>query len=129
VFGAGIHRVNPQLVTKSIVGPLVVGSVLAIAIPSLLVYSSIQVFGKTQTVLYRQSVRVLDSNALLVALDDPAAQLLIFQAIYPAALIMVAFFYCCRLGVRLGRHVMQSIRDDAYLIGRRLHNVDGSVDH
>ncbi|KAI8584471.1 hypothetical protein K450DRAFT_216574 [Umbelopsis ramanniana AG] len=107
VFSAGILRANTQLVTKSIIGPLLLGSVLAITIPSLLVYSSIQVF----------------------ALDDPAAQLLIFQAIYPAALIMVAFFYCCRLGVRLGRHVMQSIRDDAYLIGRRLHNVDGSVDH
>jgi hypothetical protein len=42
--------------------------------------------------------------------------------------MMLAFFYCCKLGVRLGRHIMQSIRDDTYLIGRRLHNVDGSVD-
>jgi hypothetical protein len=45
VFGAGITRADILLATKSIIGPLMAGSVLALLLPSLMVYGSIQALG------------------------------------------------------------------------------------
>ncbi|KAG2172819.1 hypothetical protein INT43_000169 [Umbelopsis isabellina] len=110
VFGAGITRTNIMMATKSIIGPLMLGSVLAILLPSLIIYGSIQTLG------------------MYVSLNDTAMQLFFFQSIYPATLFVLGCIYLCKLAIRLARHIMQSIRDDTYLIGRRLHNVDGSIE-
>lgn len=64
----------------------------------------------------------------MLAPNDSVAQLFIFQSIYPATLFVLGCIYLCKLVIRLARHIMQSIRDDTYLIGRRLHNVDGSIE-
>lgn len=45
VFGAGITRTNIMQATKSIIGPLMAGSVLGILLPSLIIYGGIQTLG------------------------------------------------------------------------------------
>lgn len=61
---------------------------------------------------------------LLIALTNPEIRIKIVQIAYPTALAGFAAYYLIKLGSRIGTRLAQNIREDNYLIGRTLHNLE-----
>lgn len=48
----------------------------------------------------------------------------LLQMAYPIALIGIGGYYLSKIGSRIRTRLVQNIREDNYLIGRTLHNLD-----
>jgi E3 ubiquitin-protein ligase DOA10 len=61
---------------------------------------------------------------LFLAIDDPSIKILIFRCAYPILFCLLCLGLVAYVGVRLIKIWLRSIRDDTYLIGKQLHNLD-----
>lgn len=48
----------------------------------------------------------------------------LLQMAYPIALVGIGGYYLGKVGSRIRTRLVQNIREDNYLIGRTLHNLD-----
>jgi hypothetical protein len=59
-----------------------------------------------------------------IARTNPELRVKLVQIAYPTALIGIGTYYIGKVGSRIGTRLTQSIREDNYLVGRTLHNLD-----
>ncbi|KAI9486479.1 MAG: hypothetical protein EXX96DRAFT_549207, partial [Benjaminiella poitrasii] len=85
-----------------IIGPLILTSIAAITFPLLTAYINIKVIAQADTELRTKLVQIA----------------------YPIALVGIGSYYLGKIGSRMGARLAQTIREDTYLIGRNLHNLD-----
>ncbi|KAI8375652.1 hypothetical protein EDC96DRAFT_496042 [Choanephora cucurbitarum] len=102
VFREGIHNMNVKLCITRIVGPFLLFSLAAIGFPSIIAYINLKV----------------------IARANPELRFKFMQIVYPAALIGVGSYYLTNFIYKIGTRLADNIREDNYLIGRTLHNLD-----
>ncbi|ORZ19049.1 hypothetical protein BCR42DRAFT_450178 [Absidia repens] len=101
-FRRGITNVNLRFLCAKILMPFCVFCLAALLLPLLSAYAMVQLFVS----------------------DDLSNKIKVAQLMYPASMLALVSYYAVRLGIRLGHHWVQSVREDHYLIGRTLHNMD-----
>ncbi|ORY93848.1 hypothetical protein BCR43DRAFT_551551 [Syncephalastrum racemosum] len=94
--------VNTWALTRSLVLPIVLGATGAIVTPGAVALSAIRLLGLT----------------------DPAMHLAMFRCAYPIAFCVVMLGGLLVLLTRLVRVWLKAVRDDTYLVGKQLHNLD-----
>ncbi|KAG0184839.1 hypothetical protein DFQ28_010358, partial [Apophysomyces sp. BC1034] len=99
VLGNGMLLVNPWGVTRSVVLSVTSIELAAIVIPGILAWG------------------------LGHVLDDPLMQLVVFRCIYPIVFFLSAAVMASVMCSKLFDAWMRKVRDDAYMIGKRLHNI------
>ncbi|CEG71873.1 hypothetical protein RMATCC62417_07529 [Rhizopus microsporus] len=102
VFQGGIGRMNIRQCLRDIVGPVLFVSTLGVCLPPLMAYIDL---------------KFLDNM-------DNDLKLRLLRVTYPTALIGGMILYLIKLGTRIGRGWSETIRDETYLVGRVLHNLD-----
>lgn len=105
VFQGGINEMKVETCIMKLLGPLLFVTMNATALPVLPAYFKI---------------KFIDNN--LERNDEMTMKLL--QMGYPIALVGVGSFYLGKVGIRFRSRLVQNIREDNYLIGRTLHNLD-----
>ncbi|KAI8060101.1 hypothetical protein BC940DRAFT_281271 [Gongronella butleri] len=63
-------------------------------------------------------------NVHILAPSDMAVRIRIVQLMYPVSMIGLGGYYIGRAGSRISRQWIDTIREDHYLVGRTLHNID-----
>ncbi|KAI8393645.1 uncharacterized protein BYT42DRAFT_609419 [Radiomyces spectabilis] len=101
----GVMQLNPWGITRTIIVPMVVGSIAAISIPGILAWGVVQMLAK----------------------HDPSIQLAIVRCMYPGVFCLIVVILMCILLTKLAKIWMKTVRDDTYLIGKRLHNLEDST--
>ncbi|CAG8434077.1 5282_t:CDS:10 [Diversispora eburnea] len=102
ITGRGIRLLNVKLATTAFIIPIGGTALTAIILPALTAMAII----------------------FLTGIDDTVTMALIYRYIYPVFLAMVFGYRLQRHMTQLIRGWMQSVRDEEYLIGRRLHNIE-----
>ncbi|KAI7906868.1 uncharacterized protein BX663DRAFT_547977 [Cokeromyces recurvatus] len=102
IFQDGIHKMKIKLCIVKLLGPLLLVSLAAIFLPLLTAYINIKIIAQTDTELRARLVQIA----------------------YPIALIGITSYYLGKIGTRMTTRLAQNIREDNYLIGRTLHNLD-----
>ncbi|KAI9275859.1 hypothetical protein BDA99DRAFT_496639 [Phascolomyces articulosus] len=102
VIGGNVWEINTLRITKSTIAPLIGGSTAAIVVPGLLSVAAVKLFG----------------------IDDSALQLALFRCAYPVVFCLGIFMGTLILCTKLFRIWLKAVRDDTYLIGKRLHNLE-----
>ncbi|KAI8882007.1 hypothetical protein K501DRAFT_252110 [Backusella circina FSU 941] len=105
----GILQADCWAITSTIAAPVILGSLVAIAIPGIISWGVLQFLDPTS-----------------FSSSDYSVQISVIRYIYPATfcafiVLLVAFIIKKLLGMWI-----QTIRDDTYLIGKRLHNINDS---
>ncbi|KAL0090879.1 hypothetical protein F4703DRAFT_1835583 [Phycomyces blakesleeanus] len=100
IFGNDPMQLNPWVVTRSIAAPVVMAAVAAIAVPGIVAWGLTQLLG------------------------DKIDQLVLLRFIYPAVLLLLVLVGAWILCARLLKVWLRVARDDAYLVGKQLHNLD-----
>jgi hypothetical protein len=59
-----------------------------------------------------------------LAPNNPEIRVKLIQIVYPLALSSIGAYILVRLGSRLVTRLVQNIREDNYLVGRTLHNLE-----
>lgn len=59
-----------------------------------------------------------------IARTNPELRVKLVQVAYPTALVGIGTYYLSKLGTRISRRLTETIREDNYLVGRTLHNLD-----
>jgi hypothetical protein len=126
----GILQADSWVVTITIAVPVILGSLVAITIPGIISWGVLQLLGKfindgymTILVFTIIAFHKLDST------PDYSVQVSVMRYTYPItfcafAILMVAFIIKKLLDMW-----MQTVRDDTYLIGKRLHNINNPQDN
>lgn len=60
----------------------------------------------------------------MIARNNRELRIKFLQIVYPFSLIGIAMFYLGKFGSTIGVRLAQSIREDNYLVGRTLHNLE-----
>ncbi|GET00217.1 RING finger membrane protein [Rhizophagus clarus] len=102
ITGRGIKHLNVQLATTVFIFPIGGSALAAVILPALTAWVIISTFGIT--------------NANSIAL--------IIRYIYPVFLALILGYRVQRQMGQLVDSWMQAVRDEEYLIGRRLHNIE-----
>lgn len=95
-------NLDTRHITRNTIVPIISGLLGAIVVPSLLATMSIYVF----------------------AIDDPSIKILIFRCAYPILFCLICLAIIAYAATRVLNMWLRIIRDDTYLIGRQLHNLD-----
>ncbi|KAI7895814.1 uncharacterized protein EV154DRAFT_296354 [Mucor mucedo] len=102
VFRGGIGEMDVVASFKKLLGPLLFASGVAICLPFVVAYVNMKVVART----------------------NPELRVKLVQVAYPTALIGIGTYYLSKMGSQLKRRLTQTIREDNYLVGRTLHNLD-----
>ncbi|GAN09252.1 hypothetical protein MAM1_0254c08777 [Mucor ambiguus] len=105
VFQEGINEMKIETCCMKLLGPLLFVAMNATCLPFLPAYINVKILGNN-----------LERN------DQVTMKLL--QMAYPIALVGVGSYYLGKVGSRFRTRLVQNIREDNYLIGRTLHNLD-----
>ncbi|KAI9020804.1 hypothetical protein CLU79DRAFT_218346 [Phycomyces nitens] len=97
----GISNIHLWSITRSLLGPVVFGLLIGVISPGALAMGGIHA----------------------IPISDPATQILVFRYSYPATMCITLVFGLFTGSVKLVRLWIQNIRDDTYLVGKRLHNL------
>ncbi|OAD72934.1 hypothetical protein PHYBLDRAFT_187244 [Phycomyces blakesleeanus NRRL 1555(-)] len=97
----GISNLRLWAVTRFLFAPVVFGLFIGIILPGILAMGVIRA----------------------IPISNPVTQLLVFRYSYPAVLCITILFGLFTGSIKLIRLWIQTIRDDTYLIGKRLHNL------
>ncbi|ORX59731.1 hypothetical protein DM01DRAFT_1301140 [Hesseltinella vesiculosa] len=100
-FRHGVSRLDVRLLFTKVMGPLCSICLIAILLP----------------------LAVALFNAQFLA-NDLATKIKLLQLMYPISLLGLVGYYLGLLGSRASRRWVETIRDDHYLVGRMLHNMD-----
>ncbi|KAI9301460.1 hypothetical protein BJ944DRAFT_271471 [Cunninghamella echinulata] len=100
LFGNGITRVSSWDITRSLLVPVILGTILAISIPGIMAWGCVQL------------------------LDDASRMLILVRWMYPIVFSILFSFFICYLFTKLIKIWAKTIRDDTYLIGKQLHNLN-----
>ncbi|KAI7900493.1 uncharacterized protein BX663DRAFT_488410 [Cokeromyces recurvatus] len=104
IIGEGIMQADLWTLTRTIIIPVILSALLAITIPGIISWSILQ---------------TLDSNMK----NDPFTRITITRYTYP---IVFGLFVFVLIGLALKKLFniwTETVRDDTYLIGKRLHNL------
>ncbi|KAL9545879.1 hypothetical protein MBANPS3_006933 [Mucor bainieri] len=105
IFQGGINEMKVETCCKKLLVPLLFVTMNAACLPFLPAYINVKILGNN-----------LERN------DEMTMKLL--QMAYPIALVGVGSYYLGKVGSRFRTRLVQNIREDNYLIGRTLHNLD-----
>ncbi|KAI9022885.1 hypothetical protein CLU79DRAFT_751144 [Phycomyces nitens] len=100
IFGNDPLQLNPWTVTRSIAAPVIMATVAAISIPGIVAWGLTQFLG------------------------NEIDRLVLLRFIYPAVLLLLVLVGAWILCSRLIKVWLRVARDDAYLVGKQLHNLD-----
>ncbi|KAI9490702.1 hypothetical protein BDB00DRAFT_836412 [Zychaea mexicana] len=102
IVGGNVWEVDAWKITRSSIAPLVATSIAAIVVPGLLSVAAVRLFN----------------------IYDGALQLALFRCAYPVVFCLAILVGTLVLSTKLFRIWLKAVRDDTYLIGKRLHNLD-----
>ncbi|CAG8613513.1 12366_t:CDS:2, partial [Acaulospora colombiana] len=102
IIGRGVRHLNIRLATTVFVIPVGGSALAAVILPALTAYVIISLF----------------------AIKNAATAAIIQRYVYPIFLAMVFGYRLQRQTTQLIQNWMQTVRDEEYLIGRRLHNIE-----
>ncbi|KAL9556071.1 hypothetical protein MBANPS3_002067 [Mucor bainieri] len=104
IGGNGMMLVDSWIITRTVIAPVILVALLAIAIPG------------------------ITSWAILQMLDpkDPSLQITVTRYTYPTIFGVVLVVLAAFLVKKLISIWMDTVRDDTYLIGRQLHNMQNN---
>ncbi|ORX52669.1 hypothetical protein DM01DRAFT_1306354 [Hesseltinella vesiculosa] len=94
-----LSNVSLVMVTRSFLAPALVGSILLITIPGILAWGCVQLF-------------------------DNASNMHLIRWTYPFVYCILLLGVVTYLSTRFFKICVKSIRDDTYLVGKQLHNLD-----
>ncbi|CAO3631806.1 unnamed protein product [Cunninghamella blakesleeana] len=100
LFGNGITRISSWVITRSFFLPVMLGTILAITIPGIMAWGCVKL------------------------LDDASRMLILVRWMYPLVFSILFTIFTAYLFTKLIKIWAKSIRDDTYLIGKQLHNLD-----
>lgn len=66
--------------------------------------------------------RVLSKNQ--IGDMDSTTRIRFIQSMYPAAMVTVVVYYLCHVGAKFMQSWVQAVREDNYLVGTILHNLE-----
>lgn len=122
VLEGGVLRADGWAMTRSTIAPVVAGTACAISTPGLLSLALSRLLGMYKS---RFSQLALLANRFnLTGVSDPRVQLAMFRCAYPLAFCLLIFSGFLWLSTKLIRAWLRTVRDDTYLVGKRLHNLD-----
>ncbi|KAI9487301.1 MAG: hypothetical protein EXX96DRAFT_552589 [Benjaminiella poitrasii] len=102
MMGEGMMEVETWTITRTIILPVIVSALLAITIPGIISWGILQ---------------------MLESKNDPLIQIMVTRYAYPA---IFGLFMSILVGFALKKLLSiwtETVRDDTYLIGKRLHNL------
>ncbi|KAI8373702.1 hypothetical protein BD560DRAFT_93314 [Blakeslea trispora] len=102
VFREGIHNMNVRLCIEQIISPFSLFCLAAIGLPSIIAYINLKVITRI----------------------SPELRFKFMQIVYPVALIGVGSYYLTNFLYKIVARLAENIREDNYLVGRTLHNLD-----
>lgn len=104
IFQPDLHAVNIRDLTTKVVMPVMAVGLAAILIPVISAIMLIKsgVFGDM----------------------DSTTRIRFIQSMYPAALVTVMVYYLCHVGAKFMQSWVQAVREDNYLVGTILHNLE-----
>jgi E3 ubiquitin-protein ligase DOA10 len=62
---------------------------------------------------------------LCIGVHDASMKVMVFSSAYPIMLCIAVVFGAVTLVMKLIRLWLRIVKDDAYLVGKQLHNLDG----
>ncbi|KAI8982189.1 hypothetical protein BDF20DRAFT_912388 [Mycotypha africana] len=102
IFRDGINKMQVGLCVKKLLVPLVITTATAIILPYLAAYVNVKAMG----------------------LENPELRVRLMQTAYPFALVGIGSYFLAKFAAKIGSRVVETVREDNYLIGRTLHNLD-----
>ncbi|KAI8338940.1 hypothetical protein BC941DRAFT_373111 [Chlamydoabsidia padenii] len=96
----GLFNISLWSVTRDFLAPVLLGTILAITIPGVLAWGCVQ------------------------WLDDASRTLILVRWMYPIVFCTLLVGVVCYVSTKLAKLWVKSIRDDTYMIGKQLHNLD-----
>ena len=102
VTGGNFWEINTWRVTRTVIAPTLTALALAIALPGLLSLAAVRLF----------------------SIHDSALQIALFRCAYPIVFCFGVLVGTLLLSTKLIGIWLKAVRDDTYLIGKRLHNLD-----
>ncbi|KAI8148867.1 hypothetical protein BJV82DRAFT_201164 [Fennellomyces sp. T-0311] len=102
VSGGNFWEIDTWRVTRTTIAPIVSAAISAIAIPGLLSLAAVRLFN----------------------IYDSALQVALFRCAYPIVFCVGILVGTLVLSTKLIGIWLKAVRDDTYLIGKRLHNLD-----
>ncbi|CAO3618449.1 unnamed protein product [Cunninghamella blakesleeana] len=105
--GLLLSSLNVKVLTQQKIGPLFCFMSIAIFFPGGLAWTSIH----------------------FLNIQDPSMKLFIFRCAYPILFCLVFALSLILLGMKLIKFWVNTVRDDTYLVGRQLHNLDEPAYH
>ncbi|RUS31209.1 hypothetical protein BC938DRAFT_478246 [Jimgerdemannia flammicorona] len=103
ITARGVCNLNVKIATKAVIAPVLAVAIGAMVLPALLAWAGTVVF----------------------AITEPTKYAAYFRLAYPSVLAIIVFYRLQYHGIKFIKGWIQSIRDEEYLIGRQLHNLDG----
>lgn len=109
-----------------LIAPLLAISGIAICLPFVVAFINMKVVGKCVVTynIYIYYISKLLLFPLLLARTNPELRVKLVQIAYPTALVGIGTYYLAKIGTRISRRLTETIREDNYLVGRTLHNLD-----
>ncbi|KAI8087629.1 uncharacterized protein B0P05DRAFT_584861 [Gilbertella persicaria] len=102
IFRGGIHNMNIRLCLVRMIGPFLLFTAVAVGFPFITAYI----------------------NMKIIARINPELRIKLVQIAYPIALVGFGGYYLTRTVSRVSARLAQNIREDNYLVGRTLHNLE-----
>ncbi|CAO3587835.1 unnamed protein product [Absidia cylindrospora] len=96
----GLFNVSLWSITRDFLAPVLLGTILAISVPGILAWGCVK------------------------WLDDASRTLVLVRWMYPIVFGILFVGFICYISTKLIKLWVKSIRDDTYMIGKQLHNLD-----
>lgn len=127
-----LGNLNIRDTSENIILPTILGLSIVILIPSILTILTIRLFGKLCYLVESLRKKFCITNKIFccacLGIEEPSIKLLIFRCAYPILFCGICLVILCAISIHLIKIWLRSIRDDTYLIGKQLHNLEQEVD-
>ncbi|CEJ00887.1 hypothetical protein RMCBS344292_14929 [Rhizopus microsporus] len=103
IFGNNMIQADLNLITRKVIAPVIITTLLAIITPGVISFCILYIMGTSR---------------------DPSYQLLVTRYTYPSIFCLMITTLLCLIFKKLFSIWIQTVRDDTYLIGKKLHNLE-----
>lgn len=119
IFGNNMIQADLNLITRKVIAPVIITTLLAIITPGVISFCILYIMGK-----YRFIGDNERPNGIIGTSRDPSYQLLVTRYTYPSIFCLMITTLLCLIFKKLFSIWIQTVRDDTYLIGKKLHNLE-----
>lgn len=118
MIGQDVMQIDLMNITRTMIVPVIVSALLAITIPKLISWGVLYFTGKKKKKgVTRHSLKFIDDASIATSTKY------MYPIMFSILLLIVSIFILKKLFTIW----METVRDDTYLIGKRLHNMQTSL--